>query len=153
ELKKIIADLECLPGMGEVDWKKNRERDKKTSAIKIRLAQLMENDRVEKGLRSALQKINGNLLEELLSVQAYLLSDWKRANAELNYHRFFDINELISMQVEYEDVFESMHELILTSIKQGWVSALRIDHIDGLYDPLQYLFRIQKACGIDKKED
>lgn len=88
-----------------------------------------------------------NLLDQLLGEQLYRLSFWKVAAEELNYRRFFNINELISLRVEEEKVFRHTHALIFKLAREGKFDGLRIDHIDGLYDPLNYLIRIRQELG------
>jgi len=88
-----------------------------------------------------------NLLDNLLSEQLYRLSFWKVANEEINYRRFFNINELISLRVEEEAVFAYSHSLIFKLIGEAKITGLRIDHIDGLYDPLSYLNRTRERAG------
>ena len=88
-----------------------------------------------------------NLLDNLLSEQLFRLSFWKVATEEINYRRFFSINELICLRAEDEDVFDRTHALIFRLIEEGKVSGLRIDHIDGLYDPANYLKRLQERTG------
>jgi len=83
-------------------------------------------------------------LDGLLSEQFFRLSYWKVGNEELNYRRFFTVNDLISMRVEDKNVFDHTHQLILELIKDGKVGGLRVDHIDGLYDPAQYLNRLRE---------
>jgi (1->4)-alpha-D-glucan 1-alpha-D-glucosylmutase len=68
-----------------------------------------------------------NLLDDLLSGQLFKLSYWKVATKEINYRRFFNINELISLRVQDEGVFDHTHKLILQLIQEGTVSGLRID--------------------------
>ncbi len=86
-----------------------------------------------------------NRLEELLAKQAYRLCYWRVASDEINYRRFFDINDLAAIRVEEPSVFEAVHELIFQLMKEGIITGLRIDHIDGLYDPDRYLLDLQKA--------
>ncbi len=85
-----------------------------------------------------------NLLDNLLSEQLFRLSFWKVATEEVDYRRFFNINELICLRQEDEDVFNHTHSLISNLISDGRISGLRIDHIDGLYDPTEYLNRLRK---------
>ncbi len=156
ELQSIITALEHLPAGEEVDFEERKELNREKEVSKRRLAALAENSSVIKeAIQTATDTLNGkkedphsfDRLEELLKAQAYRLSFWRVTNDEINYRRFFDINNLISMRVEEEEVFEAMHELILKYIKQGWVTGLRLDHVDGLFDPQQYFARLQRACA------
>lgn len=86
------------------------------------------------------------MLDRLLSEQLFRLSFWKVATEEINYRRFFNINQLISMRVEDEKVFRDTHDLIMKSIWHGDFDGVRIDHVDGLYDPASYLRRLRDAA-------
>lgn len=88
-----------------------------------------------------------NPLDQLLSEQVFRLSFWKVATEEINYRRFFNINELISLRMEEEKVFAHTHALLFRLIEEKKITGLRIDHIDGLYDPTQYLKRIRERAG------
>ncbi|MGB7274016.1 MAG: malto-oligosyltrehalose synthase [Geitlerinemataceae cyanobacterium] len=88
-----------------------------------------------------------NLLDELLSEQFFRLSFWKVGAEELNYRRFFTVNELICVRVEDKRVFSETHELILKFVESGKFTGLRIDHIDGLYNPTEYLQKLRKEVG------
>ncbi len=79
--------------------------------------------------------------------QHYELVDWRRADADLNYRRFFAINTLAGLRVEDERVFEATHALVRELLAAGWVDGLRIDHPDGLADPGQYLDRLAELSG------
>jgi (1->4)-alpha-D-glucan 1-alpha-D-glucosylmutase len=85
-----------------------------------------------------------DLMDSLLDEQFFRLSYWKVGNEELNYRRFFTINDLISLRIEDAKVFDFTHELILKLVAEEKISGLRIDHIDGLYDPAQYLHRLRE---------
>ncbi len=87
-----------------------------------------------------------DLLDKLLSQQNFRIAFWKVANEEINYRRFFNVNELISLRVENEDVFNRIHSFILKLIREDKISGLRIDHIDGLYDPSTYLSNIRERA-------
>ncbi len=80
----------------------------------------------------------------------YFDINWEQSGERLSYRRFFDINELVGVRVEAPEVFEATHSLILRLIKEGRVTGLRIDHIDGLYDPLAYLLRLQSHIAADE---
>lgn len=84
-------------------------------------------------------------LHELLEQQHYRLACWRVASNEINYRRFFDINELAALRMERPDVFEQFHERILGWLAEGKIAGLRIDHPDGLFDPQQYFLRLQRA--------
>jgi len=88
-----------------------------------------------------------DLLDQLLSEQLYRLSFWKVAAEELDYRRFFNINELISLKMEDEKVFRHTHELIFKLVREEKFTGLRIDHIDGLYDPFKYVQRLRQELG------
>ena len=78
----------------------------------------------------------------LLEAQAYRLAYWRVASSEINYRRFFDINELAGLRMERGEVFEATHRLLLRLIAEGKVQGVRLDHIDGLYDPRGYCQRL-----------
>jgi (1->4)-alpha-D-glucan 1-alpha-D-glucosylmutase len=82
-------------------------------------------------------------LEAILLRQHYRLAFWRVSSEDINYRRFFDINELAAIRVEREDVFEETHRLLLSLVEQGLVTGVRIDHVDGLYDPGAYLQRLR----------
>ncbi|WP_448616554.1 malto-oligosyltrehalose synthase [Modestobacter sp. URMC 112] len=79
--------------------------------------------------------------------QHYDLVDWRRADSELNYRRFFAINTLAGLRTEDPAVFDATHELVVRLVESGAVDALRIDHPDGLADPKGYLDRLAGATG------
>ncbi len=86
---------------------------------------------------------------EILAAQYYRLAFWKTANREINYRRFFNINELISIRVEDPKVLEHTHGLIFQLLRRAVVGGVRIDHIDGLNDPFTYLKHLRKRIGND----
>jgi (1->4)-alpha-D-glucan 1-alpha-D-glucosylmutase len=88
-----------------------------------------------------------NLLDDLLNDQFYRLAFWKVGAEEMNYRRFFTVNELISVKVEEVRVFNNTHSLIQKLVEEGKFTGLRVDHIDGLYNPIQYLERLQEKMG------
>jgi len=100
-------------------------------------------------LSEALARINTQtpreVLHALLERQAYRLAFWRVAADEINYRRFFDINELAALRVENEAVFEATHGMALDLAASGTVDGLRIDHPDGLHDPAQYFERLQQG--------
>jgi (1->4)-alpha-D-glucan 1-alpha-D-glucosylmutase len=85
--------------------------------------------------------------QEVHARQHYELVDWRRADDQLNYRRFFAINTLAGLRVEDPEIFRATHELIVQLVDSGAVDALRIDHPDGLADPKGYLDRLADATG------
>jgi len=88
-------------------------------------------------------------LHRLLEQQHYRLADWHLASERVNYRRFFDVSDLVALRSQERSVFERTHELALRLARSGVVSGLRIDHVDGLWDPLGYLERLQAELGGD----
>jgi len=84
-------------------------------------------------------------LRALLAKQHYQLAFWRDAQRDVNYRRFFDVNELICLRVEQADVFEATHRLVLQFVADGLVDGLRVDHVDGLLEPRRYLERLRAA--------
>jgi (1->4)-alpha-D-glucan 1-alpha-D-glucosylmutase len=83
----------------------------------------------------------------LVNAQAYRLAFWRRAARLINYRRFFDINELVALRMEDEEVFDHVHAHVLDWVAAGEVHGLRVDHIDGLLDPLGYLERLRRRAN------
>ncbi|NMG11383.1 malto-oligosyltrehalose synthase [Brasilonema sp. UFV-L1] len=114
-----------------------------------------DNSEVKTFIDENLQLFNGepgkpesfNLLDNLLSEQFFRLCYWKVGAEEMNYRRFFTVNELISVKVEDLKVFRNTHDLICKLVSEGKFTGLRIDHIDGLYDPKQYIDRLREKTG------
>ncbi|RJQ69410.1 MAG: malto-oligosyltrehalose synthase [Desulfobacteraceae bacterium] len=86
-------------------------------------------------------------LDDLLGHQNFRLRHWTTAGRQINYRRFFDINELITLRQELPVVFDFTHQLIKQLVREGLISGLRVDHIDGLADPAGYLDRLRRNCG------
>ena len=156
ELESILNAVEHLPERSEADIAKVRERRREIPVIRRRIADLYEKSPAARAaIEDSLRDINGikgqprsfDRLENLLADQAYRLSFWKVASDEINYRRFFDINELAAIRMEKREVFAATHETIFKMIRQGVINGLRIDHVDGLLDPLQYLRRLQRSAA------
>jgi len=100
----------------------------------------------EKNIELTIKQYNNSskLLTELLSKQYYLLAYWKEAFKEINYRRFFDILDLIGLRMEKQDVFEETHQLIFDLLRTGKVSGLRVDHVDGVHNPEEYLQNLHR---------
>lgn len=156
ELESITTALEHLPERTSTDPEKIKERRRERIVIRRRLAALTQKSReIKQALGETLKLYNGvqgrpesfDLLEDLLALQSYRLCYWRVAADEINYRRFFDVNELAAIRVEEPEVFNEVHSLIFELMREGRVSGLRIDHIDGLYDPAGYLQELDRGAS------
>lgn len=157
ELHSILTALSHLPLRTETDQEKMIERHREKEIIKKRLATLTANcPEIRTFLEENVRLFNGtkgdprsfDLLDTLLADQAYRLAYWRVAAEEINYRRFFDVNELIAIRTEDPSVFAATHQLVLRLLAEGKITGLRIDHVDGLYNPAGYLHRLQHAAGL-----
>jgi (1->4)-alpha-D-glucan 1-alpha-D-glucosylmutase len=154
EFLSILTAVRNLPPRSDADPASQAERSREKEVIKRRLAALSdESAEICAALERTIALFNGtpgephsfDPLDELLNEQAYRLSFWRVASDEINYRRFFDINELAALSMEREEVFNATHGLILGLLQEGRIDGVRVDHPDGLYDPKQYLQRLQEA--------
>ena len=110
---------------------------------------------MQAAIEKALTIINGtpgdprsfDALDALLNDQAYRLAFWRVAAEEINYRRFFDVNDLAAIRMELPEVFDAAHRLVLELVAAGAVTGLRIDHPDGLYLPNEYFEKLQRRCA------
>ncbi len=106
---------------------------------------------IRTAIKESLRKLNGTPgdsrsfddLHCLLEGQVYRLAFWRVSGEEINYRRFFDINDLVGLRMENPAVFAATHKLLRRLLSDGSVSGLRIDHPDGLLNPRQYFTRVQ----------
>jgi (1->4)-alpha-D-glucan 1-alpha-D-glucosylmutase len=156
ELQSILTALEYLPRRTETDPERIAERAREKEVIKRRLERrCQEAPLVEKAIEKALTIINGtpgdprsfDALDALLSDQAYRLAFWRVAAEEINYRRFFDINDLAAIRMELPEVFDKTHRLLFDLVATGAVTGLRIDHPDGLYLPNDYFEKLQRRAA------
>src|SRR5690606_13411829 len=98
-------------------------------------------------LAAAVERANRSpdLLDAVIDRQHYRLARWQMASRELGYRRFFNIDTLIGVRMEREDVFRDVHGRVLRWLEEGVLDGVRIDHIDGLYAPVEYLQRLRDA--------
>ena len=149
-LQGILSTLRNLPVVEHPE-----ERIEQSRFAKSIIREVFDTDAtVRSVIEATVAKCNGqpgkpdsfNQLDGLLSDQWYRLSFWKVATEEINYRRFFNINQLISVRVEDANVFKKNHTLILNLVHEGLITGLRVDHVDGLLDPQQYLSRLREAA-------
>jgi (1->4)-alpha-D-glucan 1-alpha-D-glucosylmutase len=157
EFHSIRTAIAHLPSQRSTDPTKVAERRREKEVIKRRLAALAAGcPAVRAFLERTVERFNGgapgngkpdphtfDLLDRLLDAQPYRLAWWRVAADEINYRRFFDVNELAALNMEKPEVFAVTHERILQMVSSGQVQGLRIDHPDGLFNPEQYLDRLQ----------
>ncbi|MFQ5781143.1 MAG: malto-oligosyltrehalose synthase, partial [Nitrospiria bacterium] len=154
-LQEIMTALNDLPIRSEKDPKRKGARSRKKEAIKKKLAGLVDRSRlIRTFLEENVLSFNGtkgdrgsfDQLNALLNDQAYRLAHWRLAGEAVNYRRFFDINELAAIRMEDPAAFEAVHQRIFRLIKEAGVTGLRIDHVDGLTNPEDYLRRLQQRA-------
>ena len=116
---------------------------------KTQWATLQKEAAAKSSVEQAVKAFNEDkqLLLKLANEQAYALCHWQETDFQINYRRFFTVNGLICLNIQDQQVFDQYHQLINTLVKEGVFQGLRIDHIDGLYDPTQYLERLQQMAG------
>ncbi|MDH5429079.1 MAG: malto-oligosyltrehalose synthase [Nitrospirota bacterium] len=152
EYQSIVTALSHLPSRTETDPDRIAERYREKEVIRRRLSTVLAaNEPLQLFLSDNLRVINGSkgspgsfdMLDELASNQAYRLAFWRVAGEEINYRRFFDINQLAAIRMEQPAVFQEAQQKIFELVASGAVTGLRIDHVDGLYDPQGYLAQWQ----------
>ena len=159
EFQSILFHLEHLPAYTETDLAMVGSRQREKDVALQRIASLTEESpTIRTHIENNVREFNGipgygpsyDLLHELLELQPYRLSYWRTAMREINYRRFFDINELAGIRMEEPETFRRTHELVFDLIRRGEVNGLRMDHIDGLYDPAGYLEAVASAGELNK---
>ncbi len=154
DFQSLITAFSHLPGRRELDNGRVVERHRDKEIHKRRLSELCSRSpQIEASILQAVNSINGDVanpasfedLHELIKAQAFRLANWRVASDDINYRRFFDTNDLAGIRIENENVFEETHRLILGLIAEGKVDGLRLDHPDGLYDPIEYFKRLNRG--------
>ena len=163
EILNIIRGLDSITDF--------RERHRQIVFIKAVLWKIYSEDAVMKNfLDGTISLFNGkqgcresfNNLDELISEQLFRLCFWKVGNEELNYRRFFTVNGLLCLRMEKPEVFERAHSFIFKLVREEKITGLRIDHVDGLYCPSEYLRKlrqetekvyivVEKILGLDEE--
>jgi len=156
ELQSVLIAADHLPSRSARDAEAIAVRAREKEVIKRRLSALVEQDAgVRAYVDACVTRFNGtagdprsfDLLEALLNAQSYRLAHWRVASEEINYRRFFDVNELAAVRMEDPAVFEEFHRFVFDLIRRGAATGLRIDHVDGLYAPADYLRRLQSTIA------
>jgi len=155
ELLSIATALSHLPARSDTSPEQKAERAREKEVQKRRLSALViRSSAVSREIEQTVVDLNGtpgdsksfNALHEIIKAQVYRLAQWRVAADDINYRRFFDVNDLAALCMENGAVFAATHGLVLNLIAFGKVNGLRIDHPDGLYDPAKYLRQLQDSA-------
>lgn len=156
ELLTLLTAFSHLPAHTDTTSSSMAERRRDKEVHKRHLATLCQAcPEITRQIADNLLEFNGtpgdpasfDLLHGLIKRQSYRLAYWRVASDEINYRRFFDINDLAALRMEDPAVFEATHRFVLELLAKNPLDGLRIDHPDGLYDPAQYLTRLQQAVA------
>ncbi len=156
EYESILFHLDHIPGYQQTGTEARVDRERETAIATQRLMNVIqESPALRRHLVGSIREFNGkpgvpesfDLLHALLEQQPYRLSYWRTAMQEINYRRFFDINDLIGLRMEYEPLFRAAHAKLIELAEKGWIDGVRLDHIDGLLDPQQYLLQLRDATS------
>jgi (1->4)-alpha-D-glucan 1-alpha-D-glucosylmutase len=151
DLRELLDDLAALPPHETQDALAQQRRND-LKALKPRLRSALEDAANRKALGAAAEAINGvkgkpesfDALHALLEAQPYRLAFWRTSSEQINYRRFFDVNDLVGLRMENPVVFANTHSLIRKMLAEKSVTGLRIDHCDGMFNPRVYLERLQQ---------
>jgi len=156
ELKSLISWFTTIPPRSEAETELAGVRRRELALGRKRLAALLDQaPAIREFVEANVRTLNGtpgdprsfDALDALLDEQAYRAAFWRVAGEEINYRRFFDINELAAIRMEVPEVFAETHRLVFRLVSEGIVTGLRVDHPDGLYAPAEYFQRLQRGCA------
>jgi (1->4)-alpha-D-glucan 1-alpha-D-glucosylmutase len=152
ELQSIMTASSHLPDRRGATCEQKAESNREKEVQKRRLAALCARSHdIKAFITDNVTTINGtpadprsfDVLHELIKAQPYRFAQWRVAADDINYRRFFDINDLAALRTENEKVFNATHKLILDLVAHGKLDGLRVDHPDGLYDPARYFEQLR----------
>jgi (1->4)-alpha-D-glucan 1-alpha-D-glucosylmutase len=163
KLAEILDELRSMPQHSTIDPDQVRERSRIWQSVQPRWKALQESPAVKELLSRALTHVNGtpsdprtfDLMHLLLELQVYRLAHWRVSGEEINYRRFFDVNDLVGLRMENPRVFAATHRMLRRLLAERMISGVRIDHCDGMLNPRQYLIRLQllyAAARVDGPE-
>lgn len=149
--RDLLRGIAHIPPHATADKSLAAQRREQVAELQSRLRRELLSSDVRIAVHKALERINGivgnpasfDRLHELLEEQPWRLAYWRVSAEEINYRRFFDINDLVGLRMENPEVFAATHCLIRRLLARREVTGLRIDHCDGLFNPRQYLIRLQ----------
>lgn len=146
-LSFVAASFARLPEPEGRDRRAMLARDRDKVVLQRILGRICEEQRAAcDAIDQAVRELNANwdALDDFLNQQHYRLAFWKTADQQLGYRRFFDVNTLIGLRMEREYVFEETHALLIEWLSKGVLDGVRVDHPDGLRDPLEYFQRLRR---------
>lgn len=152
-LERMAERFSALPPCDTGEEHQRRARRRRVPVLKERLARLChEQPQAAQALQRESQAFHGDpeqehsfdALHHLLEHQPWRLAHWRVAADEINYRRFFDINDLACLRMEERDVFDDVHRLVRSLSEAGQLDGLRVDHVDGLHNPEHYLRRLRE---------
>ncbi|HEY0758002.1 MAG TPA: malto-oligosyltrehalose synthase [Acidisarcina sp.] len=159
--RSLLQEIVHVPPHDSEDTALWVQRRSQLRELRPRLEEALRSEGMQPAIRAALYRINGETggtkgegegdtdssrfdrLHALLEAQPYRLAFWRVSSEEINYRRFFDVNDLVGLRMENPAVFKETHCLIRKLLAKGQVTGLRIDHCDGMFNPRQYLIRLQ----------
>src|SRR6266540_2339809 len=162
ELLSVLTSADNLPARSDSDAERIAVRAREKEVVKRRLGALTAASAdVDALIQACVKTINGvprqprsfDRLDQLLNAQSYRLAHWRVASEEINYRRFFDVNDLAALRMEDPVVFEEVHTFVFDLIRRGAATGLRVDHVDGLFAPRDYLRRLQARVQISTPND
>jgi (1->4)-alpha-D-glucan 1-alpha-D-glucosylmutase len=153
KLERMAEAFRTLPKSSTTESLEEMEqRNRQSHVLRHELAKLIEADHLTSDLELVLAALNGrpeeaasfDNLHQILEEQNYRLAYWKSGTHEINYRRFFAIDTLVGLHMETEAVFNDCHRLLNHLLEKNVITGVRVDHIDGLWDPGQYLERLSR---------
>jgi (1->4)-alpha-D-glucan 1-alpha-D-glucosylmutase len=156
ELRSVITAADNLPARSTRDPEQIAVRAREKEVVKRRLGTLADRSaHVRAYIEGEVARVNGvpgepcsfDRLDGLLNAQSYRLAHWRVASEEINYRRFFDVNQLAALRMEDPEVFDEVHRFVFELVGRGAATGLRVDHVDGLYAPGDYLARLQERAA------
>lgn len=159
ELDSLLAAFGRLPVNCSTDPGEVHRRQEEMPLLIARLERLFrDSERVHASIAEQLRHINGtpgdaasfDALHDLLERQAYRLAFWRVSGEEINYRRFFDINDLVGLRMENPRVFAETHKLMRRLLAEDLIAGVRVDHPDGLLNPAEYFVRMQRLYAASR---
>lgn len=149
--RDLLKELAHIPPHDTSDPNLAAQRREQLQELRPRLRQALLSPELQPVLQKAVDRVNGvegdprsfDQLHAFLEAQPYRLAYWRVSSEEINYRRFFDINDLVGLRMEDPEAFAQTHRLIRRMLAKQQVMGLRVDHCDGMFNPRQYLIRLQ----------